>query len=240
MELADVTRNYDRAAQHYDLSTDLVFGHLLGVERYRERTIDLLGDLRGKVVLDVGCGTGRNFPLLVPRLGEEGRILAIDYSEGMLERARERVVQEGWTNVEVHRDDAATLSTVTEPVDAIVSVWCMGIVHDLAAALHNAMDRLLPGGRIAVMDFDRARPDHGPLRWLHPIYGRLLRWAGIDSAEDLDDDKLRAKWAQGQAILRERLQDLHEERYLWDAGYIVAGRLPSGDATSPTSDRASK
>jgi demethylmenaquinone methyltransferase/2-methoxy-6-polyprenyl-1,4-benzoquinol methylase len=233
MELTDVTRKYDRAAEHYDLSTDIVFGRLLGVERYRADTIDLLGDLRGKVVLDIGCGTGRNFPLLVPRVGRHGRVLAIDYSEGMLERARERVAREGWANVEIHRDDAAALATVGGPVDAIVSVWCLGIVHDLPAALEGAIDRLRPRGRIAIMDFDRARPDHGPLRWLYPVYSRLLRWAGIDSAEDLDDARLRRKWARGQAVLRDRLEDLHEERYLFDAGFIVAGCRPQRDVKAP-------
>ena len=49
--------------------TDLVFGRLPGVKRFREYTIDLLGDIGGKVVLDAGSDTGRNFPFLVRLVG---------------------------------------------------------------------------------------------------------------------------------------------------------------------------
>ena len=84
-----------RAAKRYDMWTDLVFGRLLGVKRFREHTIDLLGDIDGKVVLDVGCDTGRNFPFLVRRVGAGGRIIGVDYSQGMLDVARARKEQEG-------------------------------------------------------------------------------------------------------------------------------------------------
>lgn len=82
MRLTDVQENYDRVAKHYDTWTDLVFGQVLGVEGLREHTIDLLGDVDGKLVLDIGCGTGRNFPFLVPRVGANGRIIGVDYSPG--------------------------------------------------------------------------------------------------------------------------------------------------------------
>lgn len=226
MRLEDVPRNYDRAAKHYDTWTDIVFGRLLGIERLREHAIDLLGNLDGKVVLDIGCGTGRNFPFLVPRVGANGRIIGVDYSQGMLDVARARIKQEGWQNTELRHEDAAKLATIEAPVDAVVSVWCMGIVHDLVAALDRAIDVLGPGGRIVIMDFERARPDRGPLRRLYPVYSRLLQWAGIDTAEDLDDERLQAKWRRGRDVLRARLSELHEERYLWDAGIILAGTVP--------------
>lgn len=226
MRLEEVPLNYDRAARWYDRLTDIVFGRILGLEKYRERTIDLLGDLRGSTVLDVGCGTGRNFPLLVPRLGEHGRIIALDYSEGMLEQARRRVEARGWRNVELVRGDAAKLEGVPEPVDAVVSVWCYGIVYDLEAALSRAVDVLRPGGRIAIMDFQRSRPDRGPLRWLYPLYSLALQRAGIDSAEDLDDAKLQAKWERGRRLLRARVRNLREETYSQGTGIILVGEKP--------------
>lgn len=167
-----------------------MFGKLLRLERYRARTLDLLGDVRGGRVLDVGCGTGRSMPILARRVGEEGSVIGLDYSEGMLERARRRIEEGGWSQVELVRGDAATLDGLSGSFDAVTSIWCLGIVHDLEGALHAALDVLRPGGRIATMDFRRARPDHGPGRWLFPLHARLLRWAGIDSAEDLDDARL--------------------------------------------------
>lgn len=234
MRLDEIPRNYDRASRYYDRLTDLVFGGLLRIEKYRERTVSLLDPGDGDVVLDVGCGTGRNLPLLIPRIGERGRIVALDYSAGMLEKARERARAQGWTNVETLRGDAVRLDGVEAPVDALISVWCYGIVYDLEAALTRAVDVLRPGGRLAVMDFGRTRPERGPLRWLYPVYAALLRRAGIDTAEDLDDARLREKWERGRRLLRSRLTDVVEETYLLGTGLILAGRRPTsaGDAGS--------
>lgn len=227
MRLNEVSRNYNRAAKHYDRLTDIVFGRALGLEQQRAHLVDLLGDLDGATVLDVGCGTGRNLPLLVPRVGDRGRIVGIDYSEGMLERARSRVDSEGWKNVEIRRGDAVKLEGVPQPVDALVSAWCYGIVYDLDAALERALAVLRPGGRIAIMDFAGARPDHGPFRWLYPLYGAGLRLAGIDTAEDLDDAALRARWERGRRLLAERLDDFREERYFDGLGIHLSGQKPA-------------
>lgn len=232
MKLEDVPKNYDRVADRYDRWLELVFGRVLRIERLREHTIDLLGELHGKVVLDIGCGTGRNFPFLVSRVGANGRIIGIDASEGMLEVARARIGRERWKNVEIRRDDAAKLATIDAPVDAVVSVWCMGIVHDLDAALDRAVDVLRPRGRFVIMDFDQARPDHGLLRWLHPVYSLVLRWAGIDAAEDLDDAQLRDKWSRGRAVLERRLGPFEEERYLSGCGVILSSAAPNGKERS--------
>jgi ubiquinone/menaquinone biosynthesis C-methylase UbiE len=226
MRLVDVGRNYDWLAPRYDRWTDLVFGRLLGVEEYRTRTIDLLGPLGGATVLDIGCGTGRNFPILVPRLGDGGRVIGLDYSQGMLDQARKRVAARGWNNVALVRGDAAQLEGVPESIDAAVSIWCLGIVHDLEAALNRAIDTLRPGGRIAIMDFQRSRPARGLLRWLYPLYSFALQRAGIDSAEDLDNAQLREKWERGRRLLQARLRDLEEVTYLQGAGLILAGGKP--------------
>lgn len=223
MRLDQVKQNYDRAAKYYDPLADVVFGRILGLEKYRQDVIERLGDLRGATVVDVGCGTGRNFPFLVPRVGEHGRVLGVDYSEGMLEQARGRVRRNGWPNVELLRADAATLEGVPEHVDALVGVWCYGIVYDLEKALNRAVDVLRPGGRIALMDFEKSRPDEGLLRWLYPIYSRALQFAGIDTAEDLDNAELQAKWKRGRQVLRTRLVDFREQTYLQDTGIIFSG-----------------
>ena len=80
MKLDEVSENYDGAARYYDRLTDIVFGRIPKLEKYRSHTINLLGDISGATVLDVGCGTGRNFPLLVERveLGAAQRLAAAE------------------------------------------------------------------------------------------------------------------------------------------------------------------
>lgn len=226
MKLSEVSQNYNSAARYYDRLTDIVFGHILGLEKYRSYTIDLLGDLDGATVLDLGCGTGRNFSLLVERVGERGNIIGVDYSEGMLEQARRRIQAKGWRNIELVRGDAARLDGISGPVDAVIAIWVLGIVYDLEAALDRAVNLIRPGGSISIMDFGKSRPDRGLLRWLFPLYSIALRCAGIDSAEDLDNTKLEAKWARGKDLLKVRFSSFNEEHYFNEAGLIIVARKP--------------
>ena len=153
-----------------------------------------------------------------------------DCSNGMLAHARRRVQHRRWHNLSLVQGDAVTLEGVPGPFDAVVSVWSYGIVYDLEAALNGAVDVLRPGGRIAILDFERARPERGLLRPLYPVYARVLQRAGIDSAEDVDDAQLRARWSNGRRLLHARLSQLHVEHYLNDAGLIVAGTVPPDSA----------
>ncbi|MEQ8483924.1 MAG: class I SAM-dependent methyltransferase [Pseudomonadales bacterium] len=227
MQLEDVRRNYDSAAVYYDVATDLVFHRLLGLHRWRRRLIARLELSPGATVLDVGCGTGNNFPLIEQAIGSGGRIIGVDYSSGMLGRARDRCRRAGWTNVTLVQGDAARLERVTDNVDATVSAWCLGIVHDLPQALRRFTEVTRSGGRIAVLDFDRAQADRGPLRHLYPVYCRILIGAGIDSPEDLEDDRLRARWESGRKYLRDHLEEMREERYLWEMGLLISGSNPA-------------
>jgi trans-aconitate methyltransferase len=91
MQLTDVVRNYDWAAPRYHRWADLVCQHVLRVEKYRQKTLDLLGLPERATALDIGCGTGRNFPILVPRVGAAGRVIGLECSKGILAQARKRV-----------------------------------------------------------------------------------------------------------------------------------------------------
>lgn len=69
----------------------------------RRETIDVLDLGPGDTVLDLGCGPGVNVGMLEEAVGPEGRILAVDLSPKMLDRARERVDANGWENVALVR-----------------------------------------------------------------------------------------------------------------------------------------
>jgi SAM-dependent methyltransferase len=107
VQLEEVSKNYDRAAWWYDMLADLFFDWILHVEKYRERTVSLLGDLRGATVLDIGCGTGRSIEGLTLDEAWKNRI------EGLIDgEVQINVISKG----DFIRSNLTTLSQVCSPV----------------------------------------------------------------------------------------------------------------------------
>jgi ubiquinone/menaquinone biosynthesis C-methylase UbiE len=103
----------------YDLTVQLY--HLLGfrMDFYRQRAIESLHLKAGDAVVDIACGTG-NFSLLQEKIGPNGRIVGVDFTEAMLTNARERVAENHWRNVELVRSDVAAYH-FPEKVDGVIS-----------------------------------------------------------------------------------------------------------------------
>jgi demethylmenaquinone methyltransferase/2-methoxy-6-polyprenyl-1,4-benzoquinol methylase len=79
-----VGARYDRLAPIYGLFEWLYALPLLGVRR---KSVEALQLRAGDAVLELGCGSGRNFALIESRIGPAGRIIGVDLSPGMLARA---------------------------------------------------------------------------------------------------------------------------------------------------------
>jgi len=163
--LARSRRVWDRWSDHYGLSER-------DFEPMREAAIDRLDLGAGDRVLELGCGPGVNFERIRRDVGESGRLVAVDYSPGMVERARRRVEEAGWENVEVVRADATT-ADLGEGFDAALATLSLSVMPDVRAAAENAHRSLAPGGRFVVFDL-RPVPT-GPLRVLNPVLWRFFR-----------------------------------------------------------------
>ncbi|NIS61471.1 MAG: class I SAM-dependent methyltransferase, partial [Proteobacteria bacterium] len=79
----EIRSSYQSAAKYYDFAVRL-YG-LIGIRKaYRSRAVKLLGLQRGDSVIELGCGTGLNFPPIVERIGPEGRLIGVDLAPNML------------------------------------------------------------------------------------------------------------------------------------------------------------
>jgi demethylmenaquinone methyltransferase/2-methoxy-6-polyprenyl-1,4-benzoquinol methylase len=96
---------YQSGAKHYDFTTILFRLIGLRMKAYRSLAIKKLLLQRGNCVIELGCGTGLNFPYLIEQIGPDGRLIGIDLTPGMLDIARVRVEQSGWKNVELIHSD---------------------------------------------------------------------------------------------------------------------------------------
>ncbi len=144
----------------YDLISPLYDIGATGSGRPRSEAVAQLRLEAGDVVLDVACGTGLNFPFVEAGIGPEGILIGLDYSSGMLAKARRKVKRKGWGNVRLIRADARSLSgdllkehTNVDRIDKVLCTLGFTVVPDWEAVFEQSWALLRPGGRYAVMDW---------------------------------------------------------------------------------------
>ena len=114
-----IRRRYDRLAPIYPLF-EILFALPWGIRARAVRRLELQS---GDRVLEVGCGTGRNFPYLVPAVGRTGHVYGVGLSPGMLERAKKQCVRNKWENVTLLLRDAVEYS-LPETVNGVLFSLC--------------------------------------------------------------------------------------------------------------------
>jgi arsenite methyltransferase len=106
----------------------------------------------GAVVLDLGCGAGTDLLIAAQMTGPAGRVIGIDMTTAMLERARESADAMGLENVDLHEALIESLPIEDRAVDIVISNGVIDLVPDKDAAL-DEIDRVLrPGGRLQLAD----------------------------------------------------------------------------------------
>jgi len=146
-ERAFIAARYDRIAGLIGFIDWLFFVP----PRFRAHAVKRLALRPGQRVLEIGCGTGRNFPYLRAAVGPQGGIYGVDLSQGMLAKARALCGRERWTNIELAQEDAAEYMA-PEPLDAVLFGLSYNTMPHHLAVLHDALKQLRPGGRIVIMD----------------------------------------------------------------------------------------
>lgn len=106
----------------------------------------------GDVVLDVGCGAGIDTLLAARRVTPAGRVLALDMTPAMVERARTNARAAACAHVEVHEGLMEALPFPDASVDAVVSNGVLNLSTRKSRSLAEMHRVLRPGGRITLAD----------------------------------------------------------------------------------------
>ncbi len=143
---ARVRERYDRLAPYITLIDHLL---LMSLCRIRTRSIRYLPISAGDTVIELGCGTGRNFPHLRSAVGRHGRLIGVEFSAGMFARAtgfarRERL------DVELVKQDIARYRV--PPANLVLLSLCYHTLEYPMQTLARIWDSLKPGACLAIID----------------------------------------------------------------------------------------
>jgi ubiquinone/menaquinone biosynthesis C-methylase UbiE len=148
---------WDRAALTCDLLQPVGLSVLraLGDLSYREFAVEMvrLADLQNSDhVLDAACGTGYLLPALHDAIGDGGGICALDFSPGMLERARRKTARKDIHGIEFRQAAVEELSLVygERRFDAVLCCFAFPVFLDPQRALREMRAVLKPGGRLLI------------------------------------------------------------------------------------------
>jgi SAM-dependent methyltransferase len=208
---------YGRWARLYDL----VARYTPSVTRLRRRAVAALSLAPGDTVVEMGCGTGANGPHLRKAVGPEGRVVGVDFTPGVLDRARGR----GY-DVVVRGD--ATRPPVVGPVDGVLASFVVGMFDAPATAVDGWCD-LVPGGTVVLLD--AAHSDRRVGEPVNAVFDVLTVVSTPPTFKLRYDEPLgrtlHRRVHDARRALRDRATAHAHEEHLLGLVRLTGGRIPS-------------
>ena len=136
----------------------------------------------GETVLDIGSGGGLDAFLAAKKVGTAGRVVGIDFTKEMIQKAMRNVRELGLKNVEFRLGDAEDMPIESSSVDVVISNCVINLAPDKDKVFKEAYRALKPGGRMVISDIvtEGELPDE--------IRGDPRYWAGcVAGALDIRD-----------------------------------------------------
>jgi demethylmenaquinone methyltransferase/2-methoxy-6-polyprenyl-1,4-benzoquinol methylase len=153
---AAVEELFDQIAPRYDLLNDLLS---LGLHRlWKRQAVAWLQPSPGQKLLDLCCGTGDLALVLATKVRPAGSVLGIDAAAAPLQVAAGRSARQGWLSIHWQQGDALATGLPAASFDGVVMAYGLRNLADPGQGLRELRRLLKPGGRAAVLDFNRPDP----------------------------------------------------------------------------------
>ena len=107
---------------------------------------------KGDVVVDLGSGAGNDCFIARHETGETGKVIGIDFTPAMIDKARSNAEVRGFNNVEFRQGDIESMPITANTADVIVSNCVLNLVPNKDAVIKDIYRVLKPGGHFSISD----------------------------------------------------------------------------------------
>ena len=158
----------------------------------------------GEVVVDLGSGAGIDCFLASQQVGPTGKVIGIDMTPQMIDKARENALKSNYKNVEFRLGEIEHLPVANESVDVIVSNCVINLSVDKYQVFREVFRILKPGGRLVISDILLAHdfpdvvkealqdvPGCVSRAWVEDEYLNSIRAAGFSDVKVLESQVIK-------------------------------------------------
>ncbi len=136
----------------YDLESDSVPSNVAQSSFGCGNPLAFAGVRPGETVLDLGSGAGLDLLIAAEKVGASGRVIGVDMTDAMIEKARENIASAGATNVEVRKGIIEQLPVEDGSVDWVISNCVINLATDKPQVFREIARVLKPGGHFSISD----------------------------------------------------------------------------------------
>ena len=140
---------------------------------------------KGETVLDLGSGAGIDCFLAADRVGEKGKVIGVDMTPEMIDRAMKNVLKSKYRNIKFLLGEIENLPVADNSIDAVISNCVINLVPDKVKAFKEIFRVLKPGGRLLISDIVLRKELPGPIKqsieaYVGCVSGALLKTKYLD------------------------------------------------------------